>query len=36
LLVDDIVTTGATAREAVRMLQKTGANITAVLTLARA
>jgi predicted amidophosphoribosyltransferase len=36
LLVDDIVTTGATAREAVRMLQKTGANVTAVLTLAQA
>jgi predicted amidophosphoribosyltransferase len=36
MLVDDIITTGATAREAVRMLQKTGANVTAVLTLARA
>jgi predicted amidophosphoribosyltransferase len=36
LLVDDIVTTGATAREAVRMLQKAGANVTAVLTLAQA
>jgi predicted amidophosphoribosyltransferase len=36
LLVDDIVTTGATAREAVRMLQKIGANVTAVLTLAQA
>jgi predicted amidophosphoribosyltransferase len=36
LLVDDIITTGATAREAVRMLQKTGANVTAVLTLAHA
>ncbi|SBS76662.1 Phosphoribosyltransferase [uncultured Mycobacterium sp.] len=36
LLVDDIVTTGATAREAVRMLQRAGANVTAVLTLAHA
>lgn len=36
LLVDDIVTTGSTAREAVRMLQKGGANVTAVLTLAQA
>jgi predicted amidophosphoribosyltransferase len=36
LLVDDIITTGATAREAVRMLQKAGANVTAVLTLAQA
>jgi predicted amidophosphoribosyltransferase len=36
MLVDDIITTGATAREAVRMLQKTGANVTAVLTLAHA
>ncbi|WP_163752095.1 ComF family protein [Mycolicibacterium helvum] len=36
LLVDDIVTTGATAREAVRMLRKVGANVTAVLTLAHA
>jgi len=36
LLVDDIVTTGATAREAVRMLQMAGAKVTAVLTLAHA
>ena len=36
LLVDDIVTTGATAREAVRALRRTGANVTAVLTLAHA
>ncbi|AKK26641.1 ComF family protein [Mycobacterium sp. EPa45] len=36
LLVDDIVTTGATAREAVRALQLTGAKVTAVLTLAHA
>jgi predicted amidophosphoribosyltransferase len=36
LLVDDIVTTGATAREAVRTLAKTGAKVTAVLTLAQA
>jgi predicted amidophosphoribosyltransferase len=36
LLVDDIITTGATAREAVRMLQKARANVTAVLTLAQA
>ncbi|MCX2934411.1 ComF family protein [Mycobacterium sp. CVI_P3] len=36
LLVDDIVTTGATAREAVRVLEKAGAKVTAVLTLAQA
>lgn len=36
LLVDDIVTTGATAREAVRTFTKTGVNVTAVLTLAHA
>lgn len=36
LLVDDIVTTGATVREAVRALRKSGANVTAVLTLAHA
>ena len=36
LLVDDIVTTGATAREAVRVLAGSGANVTAVLTLAYA
>lgn len=34
LLVDDVVTTGATAREAVRMLRSGGARVTAVLTLA--
>lgn len=36
LLVDDIITTGATARESVRTLHKFGANVTAVLTLAHA
>lgn len=36
LVVDDIVTTGATAREAVHILQTTGAKVTAVLTLAHA
>ena len=36
LLVDDIVTTGATAREAVRTLPAAGAEVTAVLTLAHA
>ncbi|WP_445169207.1 ComF family protein [Mycolicibacterium sp. Dal123E01] len=36
LLVDDIVTTGATAREAVRALQNTGAKVRALLTLAQA
>jgi predicted amidophosphoribosyltransferase len=36
LLVDDIVTTGATARESVRMLQAAGARVTAVLALAAA
>ncbi|HTY28156.1 MAG TPA: ComF family protein, partial [Mycobacterium sp.] len=36
LLVDDIVTTGATAREAVRTLHTAGAEVTAVLTLAHA
>ncbi|MFN8073768.1 MAG: ComF family protein [Mycobacterium sp.] len=34
LLVDDIVTTGATAREAVRVLRAAGAAVSAVLTLA--
>ncbi|MCI4676801.1 ComF family protein [Candidatus Mycolicibacterium alkanivorans] len=36
LLVDDIVTTGATAREAVRTLRTAGTHVTAVLTLAHA
>lgn len=36
LLVDDIVTTGATAREAVRVLAGGGARVAAVLTLAYA
>jgi predicted amidophosphoribosyltransferase len=36
LLVDDIVTTGATARESVRVLQAAGARVTAVLALAAA
>ena len=36
LLIDDIVTTGATVREAVRVLTGSGANVTAVLTLAHA
>ncbi|TGD84146.1 ComF family protein [Mycolicibacterium sp. CH28] len=36
LLVDDIVTTGATARESVRILEVGGAKVTAVLTLAHA
>jgi len=36
LLVDDIVTTGATAGEAVRTLHAAGARVTAVLTLANA
>lgn len=36
LLVDDIVTTGATAREAVRALRTAGAEVTAVLALAQA
>lgn len=36
LLVDDIVTTGATAREAVRALVSGGARVSAVLTLAHA
>ncbi|WP_431233238.1 ComF family protein [Mycolicibacterium psychrotolerans] len=36
LLVDDIVTTGATAREAVRTLREFGVNVTAVLALAHA
>jgi predicted amidophosphoribosyltransferase len=36
LLVDDIVTTGATARESVRVLQNAGATVVAVLALAAA
>ena len=35
LLVDDIITTGATAREAVRVLVGAGARVTAVLALAQ-
>ncbi len=36
LLVDDIITTGATASESVRVLVSAGARVTAVLTLAHA
>jgi predicted amidophosphoribosyltransferase len=36
LVVDDIVTTGSTARESVQVLQTAGARVTAVLTLAAA
>jgi predicted amidophosphoribosyltransferase len=36
LVVDDIVTTGATAREAVRVLAEAGAQVAAVLALAQA
>jgi predicted amidophosphoribosyltransferase len=36
LLVDDIITTGATARESVRVLQSAGARVAAVLALAAA
>jgi predicted amidophosphoribosyltransferase len=36
LLVDDIVTTGATARESVRVLGRAGTRVSAVLALAAA
>jgi predicted amidophosphoribosyltransferase len=36
LVVDDVVTTGVTAREAVRVLHAGGASVAAVLTLAYA
>jgi len=36
LLVDDVITTGATARESVRILQGAGARVSAVLALAAA
>jgi predicted amidophosphoribosyltransferase len=36
VLVDDIVTTGATARESVRALETAGARVVAVLSLASA
>ena len=36
LVVDDIVTTGATARESVRVLHRAGARVSAVLALAAA
>lgn len=36
VLVDDIVTTGATARESVRVLESAGVTVSAVLTLAHA
>ena len=36
LVVDDIVTTGATARESVRVLQTSGAHVTGVLAVAHA
>jgi predicted amidophosphoribosyltransferase len=34
VVVDDVVTTGATARESVRVLQSAGARVAAVLTIA--
>jgi predicted amidophosphoribosyltransferase len=34
VVVDDIVTTGATARESVRVLQDAGTRVAAVLTIA--
>ena len=36
LLIDDVVTTGATADESVRVLQTAGARVTAVLAIAHA
>jgi predicted amidophosphoribosyltransferase len=36
MLVDDVVTTGATATESVRVLQTAGAQVVAVLALAHA
>ena len=36
LLVDDVVTTGATAAESVRVLQTAGARVAAVLAIAHA
>jgi predicted amidophosphoribosyltransferase len=36
VLIDDIITTGATATESVRVLQTAGAGVLAVLTLANA
>ena len=36
LLVDDVITTGATASEALRVLERAGAQVSAILTLAHA
>jgi ComF family protein len=36
LIVDDVITTGATANEAAKMLKKSGARVVHVFTLARA